>query len=185
MNPKQAEASTDRRGPLTVILVIAASLFFGLWVLPRLGRSASPLEGRAAPGFELEVIAGGSPGNRLRLHDLAGKVVILDFWASWCAPCRQQAPIVEAFSKKHANADLAVVGVATDDDREDALAFVKSASLSYAMVWDEGNRVAGAYGVRNLPTLVVVGKSGNIVAVRSKIVRAAEIEQLTAEARSK
>jgi cytochrome c biogenesis protein CcmG/thiol:disulfide interchange protein DsbE len=168
-----------------VVLVIAASLVFGLWVLPRLGGKQSPLEGLAAPAFELDVISGGDPGNRLRLRDLGGKAVVLDFWASWCAPCRQQAPIVEAFAKKHANDDVVVVGVATSDDRDDALAFVKSASLSYAMVWDEGSRVAGAYGVRNLPTLVVVGKSGNIVAVRSKIVRAAELEQLVAEALAK
>ncbi len=168
---------------LTLVLVIGASLVFGLVILPRLsGGKSSAMEGLPAPDFELEVISGGDAGNRLRLSNLAGKAVVLDFWASWCGPCRQQAPIVEELARAHPSGDVVVVGVNTSDDRDDALAFTKSASLTYAMVFDEGTRVASAYGVRNLPTLVVVDKNGKVMAVRTRVVRRAELEELVAKA---
>jgi cytochrome c biogenesis protein CcmG/thiol:disulfide interchange protein DsbE len=168
---------------MTLALVIAASLIFGLVILPRLGGGKpSGIEGTTAPDFELEVISGGEPGNRLRLSSLAGKAVVLDFWASWCGPCRQQAPIVEQLSRAHQSGEVVVVGVNTSDERDDALTFVKSASLTYTMLFDEGTKVASAYGVRNLPTMVVVGKSGKITAVRSRVVRADELNSLVGEA---
>lgn len=174
---------SPRRAWLTLAGVIGVSLFFGLVVLPRVGgRKKSAFEGMPAPDFELEVISGGDAGNRLRLAHLAGKAVILDFWASWCGPCRQQAPIVEELSRAHAGGDVVVIGISTSDERDSALSFIRSASLSYTMLFDEGTRVAGAYGVRNLPTLVVVGRSGKIIAVRTSVVRAAELERLVAEA---
>lgn len=183
MSPERnSEDPSPRRAWLTIALVVAASLIFGLVILPRLpGGKANAFEGQPAPDFDLEVISGGDAGNRLRLTHLAGKAVVLDFWASWCGPCRQQAPIIEELARG-AGADVAVVGVNTSDERDDALAFVKSASLSYAIVFDEGTRVAQAYGVRNLPTLVVVGKSGKVLAVRNRVVRGEELRKLVDEA---
>jgi thiol-disulfide isomerase/thioredoxin len=180
VNSERPESGT-RRALLGVAAVIGVSLVFGLGVLPRLGKSRS-VEGLVAPDFELAVLVGGSPGNRLRLSHLAGKAVVLDFWASWCGPCRAQAPIVEELSRERAGGDVVVLGVNTSDDRADALAFARSASLSYTTVLDEGTRVAAAYGVSHLPTMVIVGRSGRIVAVRKRLVRRDELERLVAQA---
>jgi thiol-disulfide isomerase/thioredoxin len=110
--------------------------------------------------------------------------VIIDFWASWCAPCRAQAPIIDKLAREHESAnDLVVVGVNTSDEHESALEFARSANLSYPMVYDEQNRVAAAYSVTGLPTLIVVDKAGKIVSVRRSVVRKSELEQLVERAR--
>lgn len=178
MSSADESPPSERRAWITMLVVIGLSLAFGLVLLPRLGPAAkNPLEGQSAPDFALDVIAGGDAGNRLRLSHLAGKVVILDFWASWCGPCREQAPIVEQVGKAH-GADVVAVGVATSDERDDALGFVRSAGLAYTMVFDEGTRVAAAYGVRNLPTVVVVSKGGKVTAFRERVLRREELEKL-------
>lgn len=188
-----ADAPRDKRKPtsspgqvwVTLALVIAVSLMFGLIVLPKIdGGRTSKLEGLPAPDFSLELIAGGDPGNRIQLSSLAGKAVVLDFWASWCGPCKKQAPILETFASAHPANDVVVVGVNTSDTRSDAQAFLRSMSLSYAMAFDEDGRVAMAYGVKNLPTVVIVSKSGKISAVRQSVVRGAELEELVARARA-
>ena len=180
---KRKPTSSPRQAWVTLALVIATSLVFGLVVLPKMGGGpSSKLVGLPAPDFNLELLSGGAEGNRIQLSSLVGKAVVLDFWASWCGPCRKQAPIVEAFSGAHSAQDVVVVGVNTSDDKNEALGYLKSKSLSYAMAFDEGGRVASAYGVRNLPTMVIVGKSGKITAVRQSVVRAGELEELALRA---
>jgi cytochrome c biogenesis protein CcmG/thiol:disulfide interchange protein DsbE len=172
------QTSSLRQGWVTLALVIITSALFGLIVLPSLhGGKTSPLEGQMAPDFSLEVIAGGDTGNRIKLSALAGKPVVLDFWASWCGPCKQQMPIVDAVARKHA-ADVTFVGVNTSDSREDAEQYLRSKELAYTMVYDDGSRVGTSYGVRGIPTMVVIGKSGKVSAVRARVVRADELEKL-------
>lgn len=189
MSPSEPAAGNSRtslkQGWVTLILVIVVSGLFGLIVLPTLNRGrSSKLEGQPARDFSLEVIAGGEPGNRLALKSLAGKVVVLDFWASWCGPCRQQMPIVEQSAQRHRD-DAVFLGVATSEPREDSTSYLRSQSYSYTMLYDDGGAVASAYQVRGLPTLVIIGKSGKVSAVRARLVRADELEKLVGEAASR
>lgn len=173
-NPKQAW--------LTLLLIVGISAFFLFVILPYV-RPKSPLEGVGAPDFALPVIHGGETGNRIRLSDLRGKTVVIDFWASWCGPCRQQAPIIDGLARQHeAAGDLVVVGVSTSDEQEAAVRFAQSQNLSYPMVFDEQNKVAAAYSVTGLPTLVVVDKNGKIVAVRRSVVPKKELDQIVERA---
>lgn len=172
-NPKQAWT--------TALLVAGVSLFFGVVVLPYLSPSKSELVGKAAPDFALNVIHGGEPGNRIRLSDLKGKAVVLDFWASWCQACRAQAPIVDRVAREAESSEVMVVGVNTGDSMPDAVRFAQQSGLSFVSVFDDKG-VADAFGVRELPTLVVVDKQGRVSAFRTRVVKESELKRLVEEA---
>jgi cytochrome c biogenesis protein CcmG/thiol:disulfide interchange protein DsbE len=166
----QHKPTTDRRQLFTLFgLATLTALFFGYVVLPYAEPHTSPMSGAPAPDFTLPLLSGGEEGNRLGLEQLRGKVVVLDFWASWCAPCRKQAPIIEKVQQSYSPDQVAVVGVNTADTSEDAArGFIASAVLSYPNVKDDGV-VAIQYRATSLPTLVVIDPSGNIVTLASKV----------------
>ena len=179
---EQLKKTTDpRMAWVSLSALVVVAILFGLIALPRLS-PRSKNEGHAATDFTLEVIHGGDPGNRIRLSDLLGKAVILDFWASWCVPCREQMPIVDQVLQRFQDKGLVVVGISTNDIRDDAVTFLRSSTTSYASVFDENSCVGVAYGVRALPTLVVIDRKGRVSAQRSGVLREAELEELVQKA---
>lgn len=125
---------------------------------------ASPLVGATAPSFALPIVGGegAASGDRLDLAALRGHVVVLDFWASWCPPCRASVPAIEAFSRAHP--DVRVVGVNVEAHRDPAFVADAHARLgaSYPTVQDVDGSLERAYGIRGLPTLLVVDRDGVI-----------------------
>lgn len=165
-------------------LVLACALLFGLVALPKL--APDKRIGNPAPDFvlpRLEAPTAGKKPNELRLSELEGKGVILDFWASWCVPCRQQAPIVDRVAKKYGSQGLVALGVVTGDMPEDALRFTATHPVSYASVLDDG-QASKAFAVQGLPTLVVLNRKGEVIAVRQGLVREGELAGLAEAALS-
>jgi peroxiredoxin len=139
--------------------------------------------GLPAPDFTLPVMIGGEPGARIELSDLRGQVVVLDFWASWCAPCRAQAPIIDRVARAQRGKRVIVLGVSTSgDDWGRAVRFVQSQGLGYTSVFDAEGRVAAAFGVDTLPTVVIVDPQGKIASVHERTVRADELSEQIAKA---
>lgn len=179
------KTTTDRKQVWTFVgILVLACAFFGYAVLPHMDPGNSRLRGEQSPDFTLRVISGGEPGNRWALSDQRGRVVVLDFWASWCAPCRTQAPILEKFAAKHADDDVAVIGVNTGDVEPAAMEFIRSVGITYPVVFDEQGLVSRAFGAQELPTLVVITPSGKVSSIDARIVREAELEQLVQQARN-
>ncbi len=178
-------SSTEKRSSLNTVLILAGSLALGLFVLPRLGGSlgpVSPLVGEAAPDFSLPVIAGGEESSRVRLSALAGNVVVLDFWASWCQPCRVQSKILHEVARKYSEDPVVFVGVNTADDPARAKQFALEQNSPYPSVLDtEG--VADQYQAHTLPTLVFVDGQGRITDVASRILSEAQLDRAIREAR--
>jgi len=167
-----------RRAWLSPALVLLASALFGYLILPLLSRhvsSTGKLVGAPAPDFSLPILHGGDPQSRISLRALAGNVVVLDFWASWCKPCVAQARILSELAPRHAADNVLFVGVNTADHPDRAQAFASAHQLPYPSVFD-GGEVADAYGAQSLPTLVVIDAAGNVADVNVGVLSAGEIE---------
>src|SRR5271166_2045116 len=141
MNPtrptseRSAQPSTGSTfGALALVLALLA----GVAGLSRASRAAPGRTiGRDAPDFTLPVVAN-EQASTLSLKDLRGQAVVLDFWATWCGPCRAEAPIVDRVSRRWRDRGVVVVGVNTDlADQGDPRAFARAHDLSYPIVRDE------------------------------------------------
>jgi thiol-disulfide isomerase/thioredoxin len=177
--------ATLRAAGLVIVLLAGYAL------LPRLFQPRQPAAvGRDAPDFALDVVANASElgphlaeGKPLRLSELRGSAVLLDFWATWCGPCRAEAPIVDRVSRRWRERGVVVVGVNTDTpDQGDPAEFARGHGLTYPIVHDEDGAASRLFEVDTLPTLVVVSPAGKITAVRSGITDDAELEKLLRQA---
>ena len=114
-----------------------------------------------APDFTLERLDGSGD---LQLSSLRGKVVILNFWASWCTPCKEEAPFLEELWRANRDRGLVVVGLDAKDFRADARRFVERFSLSFPTVFDGPGELVGPYGVTGFPETFVIDREGLVVA---------------------
>jgi cytochrome c biogenesis protein CcmG, thiol:disulfide interchange protein DsbE len=113
-----------------------------------------------APEFSLPRLNG---NGQLRLRALRGNAVVLNFWASWCVPCKQEAPLLQAAAKEFRSAGLVVVGIDTQDFRSDARRFVARYGLTYPVVHDNGASTVTHYNVNGFPETWFVDRSGRLV----------------------
>ena len=98
-------------------------------------------------------------GGQLTLADFEGKVVVLNFWASWCPPCRWEMPAFEAIYREFKDQDVVFVGIAVSDFEEDAMAFAELVDVSYPLAMDTGE-LARQYRVLSLPTTFLLDRHG-------------------------
>jgi peroxiredoxin len=112
----------------------------------------------AAPDFELPLRAGGT----VRLSGLRGKVVMINFWASWCGPCRQEFPILDEMYRKYQPMGFTLLGVNVESETKDAERFLSATPVSFPIVFDRDNSVSGQYGVSAMPTTLLVDRKGNV-----------------------
>jgi thiol-disulfide isomerase/thioredoxin len=158
-------------------MALAVVAMFAFVILPYVDRPAA-LSGQKL-AFDLPVLAG-DPGARLNFEDLRGKPVVVDFWASWCQPCRaQMAQVSELQSRMGDRAHI--VGVATSDSLAPAEAFVSEHTPPYLNVFDEGSAIARSLQVTALPTLVIVDAEGTVRDISGRPQTAAELEEKLAE----
>ena len=153
-----------KRDPFVIIgvaLVVALMLVFGFKLAKRPGQSGSgQMQGGAAPDFALESL----DGKTVHLSDYRGKPVVLNFWATWCGPCKIEMPWFVDFQKQYAAAGVQFLGVAMDDAKtEDIGDFAKSMKVNYPILIGKES-VGDAYGgVQFLPETFYIDRNGKIV----------------------
>ncbi len=118
----------------------------------------SSLISKPAPFFALTLLDGGT----LNSKDLLGKAVLLNFWASWCVPCRAEARALESAWQQYKDRDLVFVGINIQDKEEDARAFIKEFGITYLNGWDSTGKIAIDYGVWGIPETFFLDPHGRI-----------------------
>src|SRR6185295_9762977 len=125
-------------------------------VLAAVGFSKPPV-GKPAPGFSL---AGLNSKENVSLSDFQGKVLLLDFWASWCMPCRRLMPMLGGLKAR--NPQLEIVAISVDEDRGKALTFLRGVEPGLKAAHDAEHKVADAYALEGMPTCVIIDKQGRM-----------------------
>ena len=158
-----------KRNALVLAIVILAVTFM-LYMGRRMAGPPRPggvkgntlvgeVRGQQAPDFELKAL----DGRTIRLSDYRGKAVVLNFWATYCGPCKIEMPWFEELQKQYASQGLVVLGVAMDDSQDDVEKFVKEMGVHYTIVMGR-EAVADAYGgVQLLPGTFYIDRNGKIV----------------------
>lgn len=124
---------------------------------PRSAEAANnTLVGAKAPSFDLPAQHG---SGRASLDSIRGKVTIVDFWATWCEPCKMSFPKYQALLGKY-DGDLAVVGISEDDEPDGIAEFAKDTGVEFVLAWDRDKRVAERYKPEAMPTGYVIDKEG-------------------------
>jgi peroxiredoxin len=119
---------------------------------------ATPTVGALAPAFELNAAGGKSLG----LAQLRGQVVLINFWASWCGPCRTEMPRLDALYRKYKAAGVTLVGVNVEPSSADAMNYLKSTPVTFPILFDTDSKVSKLYEVEGMPSTVILDRKGTV-----------------------
>jgi len=155
------EAPRQRLSPVSIALLVGFLLFAGVIGIQLIARGATqPISGQA-PDFELTTF----DGDTFRLSDFRGKVVVLNFWASWCIPCRDEAPTLQSLWERYREQGVVLIGVDYVDVEANARAFIEEFGITYPNGSDMGTRISGDYHIQGVPETFVIDPQGNVVAL--------------------
>ena len=144
-------------------LVLVGFLGLLVWGMlnkqPITGLSGVTMVNRTAPDFTLTTFK----GTTISLQDLRGKPVVINFWASWCPPCRIEAPLIERTWRAYKNRDLIFLGVNIQDRKEDALNYIRQFDITYPNGPDPTGEISIDYGVSGLPVTFFISSQGEVV----------------------
>ena len=130
------------------------SMFLSLFVV---SAHAGNIQG-PAPDFTLK----SRSGENIKLSELRGEVVMLNFWASWCAPCRQEMPLLEALYKKYSDLGFTILAVNVEEDSSKADILLKDIPVTFPVLFDNTNQVTKLYKVVAMPSTVIIDRDGNM-----------------------
>ncbi|MBI5894098.1 MAG: TlpA family protein disulfide reductase [Deltaproteobacteria bacterium] len=128
--------------------------------------------GSPAPDFSLKLF----DDKEVKLSDFKGSPVVLNFWASWCGPCREEAPALESVYKKYKDKEVVFIGIAVQDRKEKSLKYIKEFSITYLNGADDTGKIAEDYKIYGVPKTIVIDKEGKIRFDRTGGIKEDELE---------
>ena len=159
-----------KRTTIALALAAASAVSFAAY--------AAVTVGQRAPDFSLAKLAGG--GNQ-SLGSLRGKVVIVDFWAQWCEPCKRELPQLDRLQKDYAQKNVVIVAINIDRQRENAERLVKQLGISLEVLLDPVGSVAATYDLPKMPTSFVVDRKGIVRYVHAGFEGSGDVEKFRTE----
>ena len=120
--------------------------------------AAAPMANASAPDFTLR----GADGRNVRLDELRGQVVLVNFWATWCGPCREEMPRLDTLYQKYRKSGFVLLGVNVDDDPHTALATAAKLGVSFPVLLDTDKKVSKLYDLNTMPSTVVIDRDGKM-----------------------
>lgn len=120
--------------------------------------ASSGMEGQTAPDFALK----SSTGENLRLSEFRGDVVMINFWATWCGPCRQEMPLLDELYARYERVGFSLLGVNIDDDSRRAMAMIDELGVDFPVLFDASKEVSKLYEVEAMPVTVIVDRKGTV-----------------------
>lgn len=133
-------------------------VFVGVMTLASLLSVNAVAQGKAAPQWVLP----GIDGQPVKLSDYRGQVVMLNFWASWCKPCREEMPLLDALQRRYSAIGFTVVGVNVDQNSTNGKKMLKNSPVGFPVVFDKENTTLEQYGVEAMPSTYMIDRKGNI-----------------------
>jgi len=122
-------------------------------------QQTQPVTGHPAPGFDFTTFEGES----FKLSDFRGKVVVLNFWASWCAPCRVEAPELQAaWERYQESGDVIFIGIAYADNGPRSIAYLEEFAITYLNAPDLGTRISDLYRIQGVPETFIIDQNGDV-----------------------
>jgi peroxiredoxin len=149
MLPLTSPARQPRRRALAAIALMA---------LAAVPAFAKPTAGEPAPDFVLRAL----DGHNLRLSEQRGRVVLVNFWATWCGPCREEMPQLNRLYQKYRGAGFVLWGVNVDDELANASGVAGKLGLSFPVLWDADKQVSKAYALSSMPSTVLIDREGRV-----------------------
>jgi cytochrome c biogenesis protein CcmG/thiol:disulfide interchange protein DsbE len=146
-------------GGLLLGLGLAAFVFLSPGGFTGAGSQPAPVTGSLAPDFKLADLKGGE----LALSQMRGKMVIINFWATWCPPCKEEMPLLQAFAKQHL-ADTILLGVNYDEEAPTVQRFADENHLTFPILLDPGGKISDLYRVRAYPSTFFIDITGKVSA---------------------
>lgn len=138
-----------------LIMKMLVSILFSL--LLTVSATAGNLQGKA-PDFTLK----SNTGKNLKLSEFRGQVVMLNFWASWCGPCRQEMPLLDQIQKRYSGLGFTILGVNVEEDSNQAKAMLREVPVTFPILFDTNNKASKLYNVSAMPSTILIDRDGNL-----------------------
>jgi len=158
-NPAKPMPATRRLILWQTMAVAAVTLFVALMAAGIVRSAQEQRKSGPAPDFTLSLFGGG----QITLSELRGQVVVINFWASWCDPCRDEAPFLERAWRKRKDQGVMFIGIDYLDSEKEALAYLKEFDITYPNGPDLASKIAQQYRIRGVPETFIVNPEGRIV----------------------
>ena len=174
---RESTPGARRQGRLAAAFLMMAGVLviliaFTLSALARRLPGELPQVGRPLPDFNLPDLN----GRAVRLSDYSGQPVLINFWASWCPPCRAEMPDLEALYTEHQTEGLVILAINSGESQSIAAAFAEEYGLSFPVLLDENAALSDQWMINNLPTTILVGRDGLVKVIRVGLLRSEQIE---------